>query len=160
MPEQAGHAQQQRFLAFLGDEDQGEPQVVPEGDKVVDGHRRQRRPHEGDHDGREDAEVARAVDKARLDQLMRRLAHKLRQHKDRHRDAHRQVNGHQRPLAVHQAQGLDDLQQLDGADADGQHHARNQKEEHEARYLSPPVGQRVGGQRADDQHQDQRGDDD
>ena len=160
LPLQPGDGQQHGLLVLVGDEDQREPQVVPDRHQVVDGHRRQCRAYERYDDAVIDHEPVRAVHKRRLVQLAGQPADELREYEHRRRKAHGDIDRIQAPQRVQQPEVFHQLQQPDRGDLDGQHHAHDEEEVDALGRPGAPVGQRVGGQRPQEQYHRQRAHDD
>lgn len=160
LPLQAGDSVKQRFVRFIGgNEYEREPQIVPDGNEVVDGDRGKRRTDEWHHDGKIDFPAACAVDMRRLVKILGKAVDELGQDEHRNGQPHGDIHRRQAPAIVQKPENLHQFHQADGRYLDGQHHAHDKEEINALGQAAAPMRQAVAGERSQKQNAEERTDD-
>jgi len=160
LAEKPRYPEKERFRAVVAYEDQGEPEVVPERDEVVDTDRREGRFDHRHDDSGVDARAARSVNDCSLGQVVGNVADELGEYEHRDGQSHGEIDRIQAEEGIEEPQRLDHLEELDAAYLDGEHHARDEEEIDETGFRVLPVDDRVRGERPEQQDEGDRADGD
>lgn len=155
LPFERGDADGDRCRVVALREAQCPEVVVPHEREHEDRERRERGPHERQHDAPVDRPLGRAFDARGLDQLERQLADEVAQEQRAEAGLERGVEQHERPHGVVQADAEHDLPHRNHQDLDRHEIAGDEQAEQHEIAAEPVVRERMPGER---RQQDRRGD--
>src|SRR5208283_4676106 len=158
---EARHAEHQGPLRVLPYEDEGEPEVVPDGHEVEDRYGGERRPHEVENDRAEYPPGSGAIHDGRFGELLWDAPDELKKGEQRYGHSAGHIHRDHAPVRVEQMEVSHHQEKVDAPDLDGDGQPGNEEEINPAGNPYPPPDASIGCQRTEqhDQEQRQNGDD-